>query len=189
MSGCWCRGEWGGQVEFLQALLGFTAYQGSLKANGRELSQWPRDAWQGQLGYLSQQPPIQSGSIAENLRLAAPEKSDAELVEVLIQVGLWPILVRGDGLATQLGERGQGLSGGQLQRLGLAQLLLRDAALWLFDEPTAHLDPDAARQLNALIGRLSGGRSVMVVSHESAGLGWVDRRVALLSPEAMACCG
>lgn len=184
------QGESGaGKSSFLQALLGFTAYQGSLKANGRELSQWPRDAWQGQLGYLSQQPPIQSGSIAENLRLAAPEKSDAELVEVLIQVGLWPILVRGDGLATQLGERGQGLSGGQLQRLGLAQLLLRDAALWLFDEPTAHLDPDAARQLNALIGRLSGGRSVMVVSHESAGLGWVDRRVALLSPEAMACCG
>ena len=184
------QGESGaGKSSLLQALLGFTAYQGSLKAKGRELSQWPCDAWQSQLGYLSQQPPIQSGSIAENLRLAAPGRSDAELIEVLTQVGLWPILARGNGLATPLGERGQGLSGGQLQRLGLAQLLLRDAALWLFDEPTAHLDPDAAWQLNALIGRLSGGRSVIVVSHEAAGLEWVDRRVALVSQEAMACDG
>ena len=184
------QGESGaGKSSLLQVLLGFTAYQGSLKAKDCELSQWPRNAWQRQLGYLSQQPPIQSGSIADNLRLAAPDKSDAELIEVLTQVGLWPILVRGNGLATQLGERGQGVSGGQLQRLGLAQLLLRDAALWLFDEPTAHLDPDAAWQLNTLIGQLSRGRSVMIVSHESAGLGWVDRRVELSLQEAMACCG
>ncbi|EHJ93003.1 thiol reductant ABC exporter subunit CydD [Vreelandella boliviensis] len=184
------QGESGaGKSSLLQALLGFTAYQGSLKAKGCELSHWPRDAWQGQLGYLSQQPPIQSGSIAANLRLAAPGKSDAELIEVLTLVGLWPILVRGNGLATPLGERGQGLSGGQLQRLGLAQLLLRDAALWLFDEPTAHLDPDAARQLNTLIGQLSRGRSVIIVSHESAGLEWVDRHIVLSSQEAMACCG
>ena len=169
--------------------LGFTAYQGNLKANGRELSQWSRIAWQGQLGYLSQQPPIQSGSVGENLRLAGPDKTDEELVEVLTLVGLWPILQRGNGLATQLGERGQGLSGGQLQRLGLAQLLLRDAALWLFDEPTAHLDPDAAWQLNTLIGKLSRGRSVIIVSHESAGLEWVDRAIELTSREAMACCG
>ncbi|WGI24776.1 thiol reductant ABC exporter subunit CydD [Halomonas alkaliantarctica] len=183
------QGESGvGKSSFLQALLGFIAYQGSLKAKGCELSEWPRDAWQCQLGYLSQQPPIQSGSIAENLRLAAPDKTDEELIEVLTLVGLWSILLRGNGLATSLGERGQGLSGGQLQRLGLAQLLLRDAALWLFDEPTAHLDPEAAWQLNALIGKLSRGRSVIIVSHESAGLEWVDRQIELSSKEAVACC-
>lgn len=120
--------------------------------------------------------------------MAAPDKTDQELIEVLTLVGLWPILLRGNGLATQLGERGQGLSGGQLQRLGLAQLLLRDAALWLFDEPTAHLDPDAAWQLNALIGKLSRGRSVLIVSHESAGLEWVDRQIELSSKEVMTCC-
>ncbi len=184
------QGESGvGKSSFLHALLGFSAYQGSLKAKGCELARWPRATWQRQLGYLSQQPPIQSGSIADNLRLAAPDKTDQELIEVLNLVGLWPILLRGNGLATQLGERGQGLSGGQLQRLGLAQLLLRDAALWLFDEPTAHLDPDAAWQLNALIGKLSRGRSVLIVSHESAGLEWVDRQIELSSKEAMACCG
>lgn len=183
------QGESGvGKSSLLHALLGFSAYQGSLKAKGCELARWSRATWQRQLGYLSQQPPIQSGSIADNLRLAAPDKTDQELIEVLTLVGLWPILLRGNGLATQLGERGQGLSGGQLQRLGLAQLLLRDAALWLFDEPTAHLDPDAAWQLNALIGKLSRGRSVLIVSHESAGLEWVDRQIELSSKEVMTCC-
>ncbi|WP_249975939.1 thiol reductant ABC exporter subunit CydD [Vreelandella olivaria] len=184
------QGESGvGKSSFLEALLGFSAYQGSVMVNGCELSQWPGDVWRCQLGYLGQQPPVLGGSIAENLRLACPDKTDTELIEALEWVGLWPILVRGDGLFTRLGERGQGLSGGQLQRLGLAQLLLRDAALWLFDEPTAHLDPDSAWQLNTLIGRLSRGRSVIIVSHESVGLEWVEHRRVLTSGRGIPCCG
>lgn len=189
------QGESGsGKSSLLEALLGFVPYTGSLTADGRELATLARDAWQRRLGYLGQQPPVLRGSVAENLRLAAPEAGDTELVTVLEQVELWPLLARREGLATALGERGRGLSGGQLQRLALAQLLLSRAPLWLFDEPTAHLDPDAARRLHGLIERLSRGRSVILVSHEAEGLEWVDRRLLLGAtaplphPEELATC-
>lgn len=174
------QGESGsGKSSLLEALLGFAPYEGSLAVDGHELAELEREAWQRRLGYLGQHPPVLRGSVADNLRLAAPEAGDSELVAVLEQVELWPLLAARQGLATLLGERGRGLSGGQLQRLALAQLLLHEAPLWLFDEATAHLDPDAARRLNGLIEWLSRGRSVILVSHEADGLEWVDRRLVL----------
>ena len=179
------QGESGsGKSSLLEALLGFSPYAGSLRVDGVELAELDRQAWHRRLGYLGQQPPVLRGSVADNLRLAAPAAGDAELVAVLERVELWPLLAKRQGLATVLGERGRGLSGGQLQRLALAQLLLSEAPLWLFDEPTAHLDPDAARRLHGLIERLSRGRSVLLVSHEADGLDWVDRRLALAAPAA-----
>lgn len=169
------QGESGcGKSSLLEALLGFVPYEGSLCVGGHELKTLHRESWQRHLGYFGQQPPVLRGSVGENLQLACPEAEEAELVAVLEAVGLWPLLVTRDGLHTALGERGQGLSGGQLQRLALAQLLLREAPLWLFDEPTAHLDPDSARELHGLLERLSRGRTVIIVSHEAEGLGWVD---------------
>lgn len=169
------QGESGcGKSSLLEALLGFVPYEGSLCVGGHELNTLDRDAWHGHLGYLGQQPPVLRGSVGDNLRLACPRAEEPELIAVLELVGLWPLLSARDGLQTTLGERGQGLSGGQLQRLALAQLLLREAPLWLFDEPTAHLDPDSARELHALLEYLSRGRTVIIVSHEAAGLEWVD---------------
>lgn len=168
-----------GKSSLLEALLGFVPYGGSLRVNGQELSTLSREAWQRRLGYLGQQPPVLRGSVSDNLRLARPDAEAAELVAVLAQVGLWPLLAAREGLDTALGERGRGLSGGQLQRLALAQLLLRETPLWLFDEPTAHLDPDSARRLHDLIERLSRGRTVILVSHEAVGLDWLDRRLVL----------
>ena len=88
------------------------------------------------------------------------------------------------GLETQLGERGLGLSGGQLQRLALAQLLLQDTKLWLLDEPTAHLDGATAYRLHQLIGKLSQGKSLIIVSHQLHGLDWLDQVVKLPAPSA-----
>ncbi|QOR40407.1 thiol reductant ABC exporter subunit CydD [Billgrantia diversa] len=169
------QGESGcGKSSLLEAMLGFVPYEGSLCVDGRELSSLSRESWQRHLGYLGQQPPVMRGSVGDNLRLASPEAGKVALIAVLEQVGLWSLLAAREGLDTILGERGKGLSGGQLQRLALAQLLLREAPLWLFDEPTAHLDPDSARELHGLLERLSRGRTVIIVSHEAEGLEWVD---------------
>lgn len=169
-----------GKSTLLDLLMGFLPYAGELLIDGRPLSGLRRDDWLRHIGYLGQQPELLAASIADNLRLAAPEASDQQLIEVLDWVGLWPLLRQlPQGLNTSLGERGLGLSGGQLSRLALARLLLREALVWLLDEPLAHLDPQTAEQIGALLGRLSQGRTLLLVSHEAHGLDWVDRVIEL----------
>ncbi|PAU88183.1 thiol reductant ABC exporter subunit CydD [Pseudomonas sp. WN033] len=169
-----------GKSTLLDLLMGFLPYAGELLIDGRPLSGLRRDDWLRHIGYLGQQPELLAASIADNLRLAAPEASDQQLIEVLDWVGLWPLLRQlPQGLNTPLGERGLGLSGGQLSRLALARLLLRETLVWLLDEPLAHLDPQTAEQIGALLGRLSQGRTLLLVSHEAHGLDWVDRVIEL----------
>ncbi|MFT5546633.1 thiol reductant ABC exporter subunit CydD [Rheinheimera aquimaris] len=174
-----------GKSSLLHALLGFAPYQGSIMVNQHPLLQLERNHWQQQLGYMAQHSSIAAASIVDNLRLAAPTASDQQLIDILQQVELWPLVCQLPlGLETQLGERGLGLSGGQLQRLALAQLLLQDTKLWLLDEPTAHLDGATAYRLHQLIGKLSRGKSLIIISHQLHGLDWLDQVVKLPAPSA-----
>ena len=169
-----------GKSTLLHTLLGFLPYQGELLINGQPLSGMDRSDWHGQVSYLAQQPELVAGTLADNLRLAAPDAGDDELIHVLRQVDLWPLLQRLPlQLHTPLGERGLGLSGGQLSRLALARMLLRDTPVWLLDEPLAHLDADTAAAIGTLLEQLSRGRTLLLVSHESAGLEWMDRQLLL----------
>lgn len=164
-----------GKSSLLQAVLGFADYRGTLIIDGTDCATLDRAFLRRQIAYLAQDPPILPASIAENLRLANEQADDACLRQVLEQVRLWPLVSRlPQGIDTVLGERGLGLSGGQLQRLSLAQLLLRDAPLWLLDEPSAHLDPQSAAELLCLIDTLSAGKTVLVVSHYHD-ISWLDR--------------
>ncbi|UJF24675.1 thiol reductant ABC exporter subunit CydD [Suttonella sp. R2A3] len=165
-----------GKSSVLQALLGFAPYSGEIVIGGHSLANLNKTHWRSYVAYLAQQAPIMPISIAENLRLAAAQASDAQLNDVLEQVGLLGVVqALPQGIETPLGERGQGLSGGQLQRLALAQLLLRNTPIWLLDEPTAHLDPSMAVQILALIGKLSVGKTLILVSHDAQQATWLDR--------------
>lgn len=169
-----------GKSTLLHTLLGFLPYRGELLVNGCPLNQIDRNDWHAHVSYLAQQPELLPGTVADNLRLAAPEASDDQLIEVLRQVGLWSVLQRLPlRLHTPLGERGLGLSGGQLSRLALARMLLRDTPVWLLDEPLAHLDAETAATIGTLLETLSRGRTLLLVSHELTGLEWVDRRLSL----------
>lgn len=175
------HGESGsGKSSLLLALLGFIEYSGRIDINGEPLLAVLRSDWHRQLGYLSQQPNFKRGSIAENLRLANPQAGDSLLYQVLSDVDLLPLVEKlPQGVHTPLGERGLGLSGGQLSRLAIAQLLLRDAHVWLLDEPTAHLDPDTSATIHALLEKLSAGKTLLLVSHQWHGLDWLDRHLDL----------
>ncbi|MCP1772499.1 ATP-binding cassette subfamily C protein CydD [Neisseria perflava] len=171
-----------GKSSLLQMLLGFAAYEGRLKIDDTDFVALDKTAWQQQVGYLAQSAAFLPATIAENLRLAKADASDAELTEVLQAVELWPLVSRlPQGLDTPLGEHGRGLSGGQLQRLAVAQLLLRPAGLWLLDEPAEHLDPDTAARLNALLESLSRGKTVIWVSHHADELPWLDKVIVMPS--------
>ena len=169
-----------GKSTLLHTLLGFLPYQGELLIDGQPLDALPRPAWHSQVSYLAQQPELLPGTVADNLRLAVPEASDDQLIHVLEQVELWPLLSRLPlQLDTPLGERGLGLSGGQLSRLALARMLLRDTPVWLLDEPLAHLDVDTSVVIGGLLERLSRGRTLLLVSHGDQGLDWIERRLSL----------
>ncbi|MCV2503604.1 MAG: thiol reductant ABC exporter subunit CydD, partial [Neisseriaceae bacterium] len=117
-----------GKTSLFEAILTFIPYQGELKINDQELNSISRDDWHEEISYLSQSPRIISGTIASNLRLASPEATDEELLSALEKVGLKDFVLQlPKQLDTLLGERGLGMSGGQLGRLSIAQLLLKDA--------------------------------------------------------------
>jgi ATP-binding cassette subfamily C protein CydCD len=141
-----------GKSTLLAALLGFLP-----PGNGR-ITAPDNVAW------APQEPQLVSTTVAENLRLAAPRATDAELRHALDVAVLHDV-----ELDTVLGSAGAGLSGGQAQRVALARALLGapNAALVLLDEPTAHLDEPTARKLQANLRKAFRGRTVVHVTHRA----------------------
>jgi thiol reductant ABC exporter CydC subunit len=117
-----------------------------------------------------------AGTLAENLALANPDATDADLERALARVGLGPWLASlPDGLRTTVGEHGAKVSGGQRRRIAAARLLLSPARFLIADEPAAHLDPEgAAALMAALAGEARAGRGVLVIAHEPHGLDAFD---------------
>lgn len=156
-----------GKSSVLQLLAGFIAPdRGTLR-----VSREPGVAW------MDQRALIVHGTLAENLRLVAPDAEEGALVHALSQAGLgtW-FAALADGLETPLGERGEGLSGGEAQRLALARVFLSPAALVLLDEPTAALDPVTEDQVIAGLGRLArSGRTLVIATHHPAIMALADR--------------
>jgi ATP-binding cassette subfamily C protein CydCD len=139
-----------GKSTLLAALLGF------LPPEKGRVSVPDNVAW------APQEPQLVSTTVAENLRLAAPKATDAELRNALDLAVLHDV-----ELDTVLGSAGAGLSGGQAQRVALARALLAapTADLVLLDEPTAHLDEPTARKLRANLRGALEGRTVVHVTH------------------------
>ncbi|WP_299312472.1 thiol reductant ABC exporter subunit CydD [uncultured Halomonas sp.] len=131
------------------------------------------------LAWMDQRPLLIQGSLADNLRLAAPDASAEAMAEALARAGLGELLARlPEGLETPLGERGAGLSGGQAQRLALARIFLVEAPLVLLDEPTASLDADTeAVVIGALEALAAQGRTLVIATHHPALITMASRRL------------
>ncbi|MDC8011826.1 thiol reductant ABC exporter subunit CydD [Tahibacter soli] len=148
-----------GKSSVLALLAGFARpTSGTVRIDGVDLAQLDRAAWWRRLGWLDQRPEWFRRSIRENVLLGADV--DASRFETAIErAGLAEVIAalpRGaDGV---IGEADGSLSGGQLQRVALARALVRDADVWLLDEPTAHLDAETAETLVATLGACSSPR-------------------------------
>ncbi|WP_017916471.1 thiol reductant ABC exporter subunit CydD, partial [Xanthomonas sp. SHU 308] len=139
------------------------------------------------IGYAGQRPYLFHGSIADNLRLADPHASAAQLHAAAEAAQVLRFAARlPQGLDTPIGERGFGLSGGEARRIGLARLLLRDPELLLLDEPTAFLDADTEADLLRTLADFARGRSVIVATHSEAAMRWADTVLRLPARNASA---
>lgn len=153
-----------------------------LKMNDQELplEDLNTEVWLNQLGYLTQETELFAASIADNLRLARPEASDAELWQVLKEVGLaQEVAGFSQQLATWVGETGQQLSGGQARRLALARVLLKDAPLVILDEPFRGLDWKTRDRLKLRLDSWLQGRTVLLLAHNPEHLPRADRQIFL----------
>jgi ATP-binding cassette subfamily C protein CydC len=116
-----------------------------------------------------------STSIRENVRLARPDATDADVDAALARAGLldW-VRTLPDGGDTWVGENGTAVSGGERRRIALARALLADTRVLVLDEPTAHLDHDTAQAVMADVHDATDGRSLLLITHRTEGLDRVD---------------
>lgn len=153
---------------------------GRVTVGGADLAQIDPAAWRERVAYVPQAPHLFHGTVTDNIRLARPEATMAEVAEAARQADAAGFIADlPDGFDTPVGEDGVRLSGGQRQRIALARAFLRPADLVVLDEPTAHLDPDAEASVAAAIDRLGAGRTVVVISHRSALVAGADAVIEL----------
>ncbi|MFC0028995.1 thiol reductant ABC exporter subunit CydD [Micromonospora chaiyaphumensis] len=166
-----------GKSTLLGLLLGFvTPTAGRVTVDGVDLAGVDLDAWRRELAWVPQRAHLFAGSLADNIRLGAPDTPDAALAGAVTDAALDEVVAAlPDGLGTTLGERGHGLSSGQRQRVALARAFLRDAPLVLLDEPTARLDSASEAVVLAATRRLVAGRTALLVAHRPALLEDADR--------------
>lgn len=154
--------------------------RGRLTLGGVSVQELSADDVRERIAWAPQDPAIFAATLAANLRLARPGAEDADLVDVLTSLGLGPWLARlPDGLSSELGERGQRVSGGERQRIGLARALLANRPVLVLDEPSAHLDAGNEDLVREAVLRHSAGRALLWITHSLVGLEDFDEVVVL----------
>lgn len=176
----------GGKSTVLGLLTGLlTPQQGAVRLGGEDLRILDPDAVRAVMGVLPQRMHLFNTTLAENIGLARPDASDSEIIEAARRAYIHDAIVSlPDGYKSLLGEDGAKFSGGQRQRVALARVFLRDAPIWILDEPTAALDHTTAAQVMCEVKQAAYGQTLIVLLHDKAqaeGIAF-DRVVQLPSP-------
>ncbi|YCI80440.1 cysteine/glutathione ABC transporter ATP-binding protein/permease CydC [Enterobacteriaceae bacterium] len=151
---------------------------GSLRLNDSALKDLDEAALRATMSVVTQRVHLFSATLRDNLLLANPQASDAQLSEALTRTGLEKLLDDA-GLNAWLGEGGRQLSGGELRRLAIARALLHDAPLMLLDEPTEGLDAETEGQILDLLAEVTQGKTVLLVTHRLKGLSRFSRIIVM----------
>ena len=170
-----------GKSSLANALLRFWEPEaGEIRLDGCDLRDVAPEAVRRQIGVVAQQTHLFNMTIGDNLRLARPGATQAEIEAAArtAQIHDW-IVSLGEGYATWVGEQGLRLSGGERQRLAIARALLKNAPVLILDEPTANLDTASERDLLAALAPLMVGRTTLIITHSLFGLERVDEILVL----------
>lgn len=170
-----------GKSTLVSLLLGFLQPEvGIIRVNGQPLTCIDPAILRRQLSWVPQRAHLFHGSLTENIRLADPE-ADQSRVEQAARLAYAHDFIQAlpQGYETLVGEGGQGLSGGQIQRIALARAFLKEAPLVVLDEASAHLDPESEKLIQQAIESLAKERTLIMVAHRLRSLKAVSRILVL----------
>jgi ATP-binding cassette subfamily B protein AbcA/BmrA len=140
---------------------------GAIKLGNTDIREFPLFEWRQQIGYVSQESPIMSGTIRENICYGLNRTVSEEEVRKAAQLANVDEFIEQmqDGYETEVGERGIKLSGGQRQRIAIARALLRNPKILLLDEATSNLDSNSEQKVQNALLHLMKNRTTFVIAH------------------------
>jgi thiol reductant ABC exporter CydC subunit len=170
-----------GKSTLVNLLLRFWEYDGGhIWLCGQELRDYHQDELRRLFAVVSQNTYLFSASLHENLLIARPQATQAEIEQAARRAHLHDFIQSlPEGYDTWVGEQGLRLSGGERQRLAIARALLKDAPMLILDEATANLDAVTERQVMVEIQALMEGRTTLAMTHRLAGLENMDEILVL----------
>ena len=154
-----------GKTTLVKLLVGLYATQeGNIKYNNTDRNKIDVDNLRHQIGFVTQDTQLFSGTIRENLRFVKPDASEAEMLDVLEKASCDNLLSRSEkGIDTVIGEGGMKVSGGEKQRLSIARALLRKPKLFVFDEATSALDSITEDDITQTVRAIAQKRDTIMV--------------------------
>ena len=153
---------------------------GQLLVDGLDIRSFDLHTYRRQLGIVPQSPFLFAGTVADNIRYAKPGASDEEVMDVASRVGVGDWLeALPQGLATQVGEEGKGISMGQRQLVALARVMLQDPAILILDEATASVDPLTEAQIQEGLEVVLQNRTAIVIAHRLSTIKSASRIIVL----------
>jgi ATP-binding cassette, subfamily B, bacterial MsbA len=167
----------GGKTTVVNLLLRFYAPTGGrILLDGQPLDSLPLEDLRRQIGVVSQETYLFSGSGRDNIAYASPSATDDQVVDAAMAAHAHGFLFdSSNGYLSEIGERGVQLSGGQRQRIAIARAILRNPRILVFDEATSHLDSESEQLIQEALERMSKGRTVFVIAHRLSSIRHADK--------------
>ena len=170
-----------GKSSIVKLITRFYEFQGGrICVDGQDIRNFELTSYRRQLGIVSQVPFLFAGSVADNIRYARPELSDAEIENIARQIGNGEWLeTLPNGLHTNVGERGSRLSMGQRQLVALTRVLAQQPAIFILDEATASVDPFTESQIQEAMELILKQSTSILIAHRLVTVRSVDRILVL----------